>query len=146
MTAAVLAAFSTPAYAANAYGVPTHMTYQIQGTITIGSATGGAGAGKITAHSIGSHGLTAFRKAGEACNQIMFTVVTSDGASHSTHAMGNAASGKCTYDLTFQSTLGLKISTAQFSSCGGTFADIAVDPALIGLANGHGQADVTEIP
>ena len=89
MTAAVLAAFSTPAYAANAYGVPTHMTYQIQGTITIGSATGGAGAGKITAHSIGSHGLTAFRKAGEACNQIMFTVVTSDGASHSTHAMGS---------------------------------------------------------
>jgi hypothetical protein len=146
ITAAAFAALTTPIYAADVPGAPTHMSYEIKGTITIGSATGGSGAGKITAHGIGSKGLTAFRKAGEACSQIMFTATTSDGVAHSTHAMGVASSGKCTYDLTFSSTPGLTISTAQFSSCGGTFADIAVDPAVIGLTNGHGEADVSEIP
>jgi hypothetical protein len=90
--------------------------------------------------------LTKFRKAGEACSTLMFEVTMSDGSMHSTHATGNAATGGCTYALTFAAPVGLKVSAASFSSYGGTFADIAVDPALIGLTNGIGEANFFEAP
>jgi len=61
----------------------------------------------------------------------MFTVVLSDNSSHSTHAMGNAANGLCTYALSFSAPANLKVSTASFASCGGLFDDIAVDPSVL---------------
>jgi hypothetical protein len=116
------------------------MTYNFKGNIKF------HGPFKAAPHTLGTPALTKFRKAGEACSTLMFEVTMSDGSIHSTHATGNVATGGCTYALTFSAPVGLKVSAASFSSCGGTFADIAVDPALIGLTNGIGEADFSEAP
>lgn len=101
---------------------------------------------KAAPHTMSTPALTTFRKAGDACNTLMFQVTMSDGSMHSTHATGNAANGQCAYDLTFKAAPGLKVSAASFSSTGKTFAEITVDPALIGLTNGIGQLDFLEAP
>jgi hypothetical protein len=138
--AVLLAAIARPALAIQ---LPPQgnslMTYNFKGNIKF------HGPFKAAPHTLNVSALTTFRKAGDACNTLMFEVKMSDGSMHSTHATGNAANGLCTYSLTFTGPVGLKISAATFSSCGGTFADITVDPVLIGLlANGNAELNFTE--
>lgn len=101
---------------------------------------------KAAPHTMSTPALTTFRKAGDACNTLMFEVTMSDGSMHSTHATGNAANGQCTYELMFKAPPGLKVSAASLTSTGKAFSDIAIDPALIGSTNGIGQLDFTEAP
>lgn len=123
--AVALAMLAGPAYAIQ---VPPQgqalMTYNFKGPIKF------HGPQKTAPKTIGTTALTLFRKAGDACNTLMFSVTMSDKSMHSTHATGNASTGLCNYALIFQATPNLKVSTASLSSCNDTFADIAVDPAL----------------
>ena len=67
------------------------MTYNFKGPIKF------HGPQKTAPKTIGTTALTLFRKAGEPCNTLLFSVTMSDKSMHSTHAMGNAADGLCTY-------------------------------------------------
>lgn len=148
---AVLAMTAGPAFGAQPIDQApvrnvTMLTYSFDGSIVTGTQShgSGGGAGKVAFNDVKAPGLTLFRKAGDACTTLMFSVTMSDQTTHTAHAAPSPTAGRCTYALTFTGKPGLKVVGASLSSCGGTFADIAVDPALFTLTGGAAHLNFTE--